>query len=49
MFLVGTVYIPNGVLLLLFVLPLLGYGRMRKFGHVVGIVVVVALLGAVAD
>ena len=47
-FLVGTVHIPNGVLLLLFVLPLLGYGRMRKFGHVFGIMVVVALLAAVA-
>jgi ubiquinol-cytochrome c reductase cytochrome b subunit len=46
-FLVGTVYIPNGVLLVLFLLPLLGYGRMRKFGHAIGILVLVALLGAV--
>src|SRR5262249_53713417 len=33
----GTVVIPNGVGLLLALLPLLGYGAMRKFGHAVGI------------
>jgi quinol-cytochrome oxidoreductase complex cytochrome b subunit/mono/diheme cytochrome c family protein len=43
----GTVVIPNGVLLLLFLLPLLGFGRMRKFGHLIGIIVVVALIAAV--
>lgn len=46
--LVGTVAIPNGAFLLLILLPLLGYGRMRKFGHFVGIVFVVALLGGAA-
>jgi quinol-cytochrome oxidoreductase complex cytochrome b subunit/mono/diheme cytochrome c family protein len=46
---VGTVIIPNGVGLLLFTLPLFGYGRMRPFGHVLGVVVVVALLTAVAS
>jgi ubiquinol-cytochrome c reductase cytochrome b subunit len=42
--LLGTVVIPNGVLVLLFILPLLGYGRMRRFGHIVGVVVVASLL-----
>src|SRR5262249_35573162 len=46
--LVGTVAIPNGAGLLLFLLPLLGYGRMRKFGHVVGVLVVTALLAGAA-
>jgi ubiquinol-cytochrome c reductase cytochrome b subunit len=41
---VGTVIIPTGVGVLLFILPLLGIGRLRKFGHFIGIVVVVALL-----
>lgn len=45
--LIGTVIIPNGVILLLALLPLLGYGRMRKFGHVVGVLVVsTVLIGA---
>jgi ubiquinol-cytochrome c reductase cytochrome b subunit len=43
--LIGTVIIPNGVLLLLALLPLLGYGRMRKFGHVFGVLVVAGILG----
>ena len=42
---IGTVYIPAGAGALLFLLPLLGYGRMRKFGHGVGILVIVGLLG----
>src|SRR5262249_6014921 len=46
--LVGTFYIPNGVMLLLFLLPLLGIGRMRKFGHAVGILVIVGLLSCIA-
>jgi ubiquinol-cytochrome c reductase cytochrome b subunit len=46
--LVGTVIIPNAALVLLALLPLLGYGRMRKFGHVFGILVIVALLGGAA-
>jgi len=37
---IGTVAIPNGTLLLLALLPLLGYCRMRRFGHVFGILVV---------
>ncbi len=45
--LIGTVAIPNGVIVLLFLLPLLGYGRMRKFGHFMGVLVVVALLAGV--
>jgi quinol-cytochrome oxidoreductase complex cytochrome b subunit/mono/diheme cytochrome c family protein len=40
----GTVIIPNAVFGLLAVLPLLGYGRMRRFGHGFGIVVVVTIL-----
>jgi ubiquinol-cytochrome c reductase cytochrome b subunit len=42
----GTVVIPNAVMLLLFLLPLLGYGRMRRFGHLVAVIVVVALLAS---
>jgi ubiquinol-cytochrome c reductase cytochrome b subunit len=45
---IGTVFIPMGVGLLLAVLPLLGYGWMRKFGHAFGVLVVVGLLGSVA-
>ncbi len=45
---IGTVVIPVAVGVLLFLLPLLGYGRMRKFGHAVGIIVVMGLLAAVA-
>lgn len=43
---IGTVVIPQSILLLLAVLPLLGYGRMRRFGHVFGVLVVVGLLAA---
>ena len=46
--LIGTLYIPNGALLLLLILPLLGFGRMRRFGHVVSILVVLGLLGGAA-
>ena len=46
--LVGTVFIPNGAFLLLLLLPLLGFGRMRRFGHVVSILVVLGLLGGAA-
>jgi ubiquinol-cytochrome c reductase cytochrome b subunit len=42
---IGTVVIPGAVGALLFLLPLLGYGRMRKFGYCVGVLVVVTLLG----
>jgi ubiquinol-cytochrome c reductase cytochrome b subunit len=37
---ISTLLIPNATLLLLALLPLLGYGRMRKFAHVFGILVV---------
>lgn len=47
LFLVGTVVIPNGALVLLALLPLFGYGRMRKFGHFLGIVVVFGLIAGV--
>jgi ubiquinol-cytochrome c reductase cytochrome b subunit len=42
--LIGTVVIPNGAFVLLLLLPLFGFGRMRTFGHVLGILVVVGLL-----
>ncbi|HEV3204451.1 MAG TPA: c-type cytochrome, partial [Gemmataceae bacterium] len=45
---IGTVVIPTGVFALLFLLPLLGYGRIRKFGHIVGIAVVSSLFAGVA-
>jgi ubiquinol-cytochrome c reductase cytochrome b subunit len=45
---IGTVVIPQAALLVLFVLPLLGYGGMRKFGHVFGVVVISGLLVGVA-
>ena len=41
---VGTFYIPNGVFLLLFLLPVFGYGRMRNFGYWFGVIVMVLLL-----
>jgi len=41
---VGTVVIPNGVMLLLALLPLFGYGPMRKIGHFFGVFVVMSLL-----
>jgi len=43
----GTVVIPSAVGLLLFLLPLLGIGRLRRFGHVVGVLVVLGLITAV--
>jgi quinol-cytochrome oxidoreductase complex cytochrome b subunit/mono/diheme cytochrome c family protein len=46
--LVGTVIIPNGVMLLLALLPLFGIGRLRKFGHVFGVLVVTGLLTGAA-
>jgi ubiquinol-cytochrome c reductase cytochrome b subunit len=41
---IGTFVIPNAAMAVLILLPLLGYGAMRKFGHAVGIIVMVALL-----
>src|SRR2546428_12931199 len=43
---IGTVVIPNGALVLLALLPLLGYGRLRPVGHVVGVLVIVGVLTA---
>lgn len=46
---IGTMVIPGVVAFLLFLVPLLGYGRMRRFGHIFGIVLVSGiLLGAAA-
>ncbi|MFO0965865.1 MAG: cytochrome b N-terminal domain-containing protein [Gemmataceae bacterium] len=46
---IGTVIIPAGLGLALFLLPLLGYGRMRPFGHILGVLVVLGMLiGAAA-
>jgi quinol-cytochrome oxidoreductase complex cytochrome b subunit/mono/diheme cytochrome c family protein len=45
---IGTVLIPTGIGILLFLLPLLGYGKLRRFGHVFGVLVVLGLLTAVA-
>jgi ubiquinol-cytochrome c reductase cytochrome b subunit len=46
--LIGTVVIPTAVGLLLFLLPLLGIGRLRPFGRVFGVLVVVGLLAGAA-
>src|SRR5947209_10638402 len=46
---IGTVVIPNGVFVLLFLLPLFGYGRSRPLGHVLGVVVVVGVVAAAAS
>jgi ubiquinol-cytochrome c reductase cytochrome b subunit len=42
--LIGTVYIPNGIVLLLILLPLFGYGPFRKIGHFLGMLVMMTLL-----
>jgi quinol-cytochrome oxidoreductase complex cytochrome b subunit/mono/diheme cytochrome c family protein len=42
--LVGTLFIPGGVGLILFLLPLIGGGKLRPIGHSIGVVVVVCLL-----
>jgi quinol-cytochrome oxidoreductase complex cytochrome b subunit len=46
---IGTVIIPNGVGVLLFLLPLFGFGRMRPLGHVLGVLVVVGILAGAAS
>src|SRR5262249_16046880 len=46
---IGTVVIPNAVGVLLFLLPLLGHGKMRTFGHLFGVIVVVSLLSAIGS
>jgi ubiquinol-cytochrome c reductase cytochrome b subunit len=40
----GTILIPNGIILLLAILPLLGRGRMRNLAHLFAVLVVVGLL-----
>jgi ubiquinol-cytochrome c reductase cytochrome b subunit len=45
--LIGTVFIPNGVMLLLALLPIFGYGRMRIFGYCFSVFFVVTLFVAV--
>jgi len=47
-FLIGAVVIPNAVLVVLLLLPLFGYGRMRPFGHILGVLLVVCLLVSVS-
>jgi ubiquinol-cytochrome c reductase cytochrome b subunit len=42
--LIGTFVIPNAAMLLLFLLPLLGYGGMRKFGQGIGHVILITML-----
>ena len=44
----GTVIIPNGVMVLLVLLPLFGIGPLRKFGYFFGILVMLAILGGAA-
>ena len=41
---IGSFYIPNGVAAFLVILPLLGYGPLRKFGHFVGLLTMMSLL-----
>jgi ubiquinol-cytochrome c reductase cytochrome b subunit len=47
-FLVGAFWIPSGIGVLLLLLPLFGYGKLRKLGHGLGIIVVICILGGVA-
>jgi quinol-cytochrome oxidoreductase complex cytochrome b subunit/mono/diheme cytochrome c family protein len=44
---IGTVLIPGLAGFILFLLPLLGIGRMRTFGHVVGVIVITGMLAGV--
>jgi len=45
--LIGTVVIPGAIATALFVLPLLGYGKLRPLGHFVAVIAILALIGAV--
>jgi ubiquinol-cytochrome c reductase cytochrome b subunit len=45
--LIGTVFIPNGVMLVLALLPVFGYGRTRIFGYCFSILFLVSLFIAV--
>ncbi len=42
--LIGTVAIPQGAGLLLFLLPFFGIGKLRPFGRVLGVIVVLSLI-----
>lgn len=44
----GTVIIPNGVMILLVLLPLFGIGPLRTFGYYFGILVMLVVLGGAA-
>lgn len=46
-FLIGAVVIPGAIGFVLFLLPLLGAGRLRPLGHVFGVVFVTAVLTSV--
>ncbi len=46
---IGTVFVPNGVVLVLFLLPLLSHGRLRPLAHVLSVIFVVALLAAIGS
>lgn len=43
---IGSQVIPGAVALVLFLLPFFGFGRMRPFGHMLGVVAVIALVAA---
>ena len=43
----GTVVIPAAIGAVLFIMPLLGYRKMRLFGHLVGVMIMIGLLGSV--
>lgn len=46
---IGTMVIPGGVAAILFILPLLGFGKMRRFGNIVSTIVVVALIASIVS
>lgn len=46
---IGTQVIPGAVALVLFLLPLFGFGKMRPIGHILGVVVVVSLIAAICS
>lgn len=43
--LIGTVVIPGAIALILFLMPLLGYGKLRPLGWIFGVLFVLALIG----
>lgn len=46
--LTGTVFIPGGIALILFLLPLLGHGKLRPLVHIASVLIVLALMGGAA-